>query len=76
MEGNAPRKTSSLFRQVSIAFDYRVLLEVVLKSLSMRHPESVLATMNLSTDEFEREAKFLLAVKLFELGRLTEAGEC
>ena len=42
-----------------------------MKSLSIRYPESVLATMNLSTDDFEREAKFLLAVKLFELGRLT-----
>jgi predicted HTH domain antitoxin len=42
-----------------------------MKSLSIKYPESVLATMNLSTDDFEKEAKFLLAVKLFELGRLT-----
>ncbi len=42
-----------------------------MKSLSIRYPESVLETMNVSTDDFEREARFLLAVKLFELGRLT-----
>jgi predicted HTH domain antitoxin len=42
-----------------------------MKSLSIQYPESVLATLNLSTDDFEKEAKLALAVKLFELGRLT-----
>lgn len=42
-----------------------------MKSLSIKYPESVLATMNLSTEDFEKEAKLALAVKLFELGRLT-----
>ncbi len=42
-----------------------------MKSLSIKYPESVLATLNLSTDDFEKEAKLALAVKLFELGRLT-----
>jgi predicted HTH domain antitoxin len=42
-----------------------------MKSLSIKYPETVLATLNLSTDDFEKEAKLALAVKLFELGRLT-----
>ena len=42
-----------------------------MKSLSIEYSESVLATLNLSPDDFEKEAKFALAVKLFELGRLT-----
>ena len=42
-----------------------------MRSLSIKYPESVLATLNLSTDDFEKEAKLALAVKLFELGRFT-----
>ena len=42
-----------------------------MKSLSIKYPESVLATLNLSTDDFEKEAKLALAIKLFEWGRLT-----
>ena len=42
-----------------------------MKSLSIKYSESVLATLNLGTDDFEKEAKLALAVKLFELGRLT-----
>jgi predicted HTH domain antitoxin len=42
-----------------------------MKSLSIKYPGSVLVSMNLSTDDFEKEAKLALAVKLFELGRLT-----
>jgi predicted HTH domain antitoxin len=34
-------------------------------------PESVLAATGQSRDEFVREARFLLAVKLFEMGRLS-----
>lgn len=42
-----------------------------MKSVLIKYPELVLATLNLSTDDFEKEAKLALAVKLFELGRLT-----
>jgi predicted HTH domain antitoxin len=42
-----------------------------MKNLSIQYPESVLATYNLSEEAFEKEAKIALAVKLFELGRLT-----
>ena len=34
-------------------------------------PESLLAATGQSQDEFIQEAKFLLALKLFELGRLS-----
>jgi len=34
-------------------------------------PESVLLTTGQSQEEFVKEAKFLLALKLFELGRLS-----
>ena len=42
-----------------------------MKTLSINYPESVLATLNLSPETFEQEAKTALAVKLYELGRLT-----
>lgn len=42
-----------------------------MKTLSIKYPESVLATLNLSPETFEQEAKTALAVKLYELGRLT-----
>ena len=40
------------------------------RSLTIAYDDSVLLGTSLSRDEFEREAKFLLASKLFELGRL------
>ena len=42
-----------------------------MKTLSINYPESVLATLNLSSDTFELEAKMALAIKLYEIGRLT-----
>ncbi len=42
-----------------------------MKTLSIDYPESVLAALNLSQRTFEEEAKTALAVKLFEIGRLT-----
>lgn len=41
------------------------------KVVELEYPETLAAAMNLSADEFAREAKLALAVKLFELGRLT-----
>lgn len=40
-------------------------------SIQLDLPESVLLATGQSADEFAREAKFLLALKLFELGRLS-----
>lgn len=45
--------------------------EVFMKTLLIEYPESVLATFNLSPEIFEQEAKTALAVKLYEIGRLT-----
>jgi predicted HTH domain antitoxin len=42
-----------------------------MKTMSITYPEAVLATLNLSPEIFEQEAKTALAVKLYELGRLT-----
>ena len=39
--------------------------------LTIEIPEDVLLATGQSREEFIREAKFLLAVKLFELGRLS-----
>ena len=47
--------------------------------LTILYDDSVLLESSLPRDEFEREARFLLAAKLFELGRLSSgkaAGLC
>lgn len=40
-------------------------------TLQISYDDSVLLESHLGRDEFEREARFLLAAKLFELGRLS-----
>lgn len=42
-----------------------------MKKLLIEYPESIPAILNLSPDNFEQEAKMALAVKLYEMGRLT-----
>ncbi len=42
-----------------------------MSAVTLELPESVLAASQLSRDEFVREAKLLLAAKMFELGRLS-----
>lgn len=42
-----------------------------MKTLAIKYPESMLALLNLSPEMFEQEAKNALAVKLYEMGRLT-----
>lgn len=36
-----------------------------------QYPEDLLKTLHMSREEFEAEARFAMAAKLFELGRLT-----
>lgn len=45
--------------------------ELNVKKLLIEYPESIPAILNLSPDNFEQEAKMALAVKLYEMGRLT-----
>ena len=40
-------------------------------TLCVEYPESIPAVLNVSRESFEQEAKLALAVKLFEIGRLT-----
>jgi predicted HTH domain antitoxin len=41
------------------------------RNLTIPYDDSVLLEASLTRDEFEREAKLMLAAKLFELGRLS-----
>ena len=42
-----------------------------MKTLQIEYPESIPAALNLTPESFEEEARLALAVKLYELGRLS-----
>jgi hypothetical protein len=42
-----------------------------MRTLCIDYPESLPATLNLNPDSFEKEAKLALAMKLYEMGKLT-----
>ncbi|MDD2391263.1 MAG: UPF0175 family protein [Desulfobacterales bacterium] len=42
-----------------------------MRTIEIQYPESIPAVLNLSPETFEQEARFCLAVKLYEMGRLT-----
>lgn len=41
------------------------------RSMTIEYGDDTLAALGLSPEEFLREVKFLLAAKLYEMGRLT-----
>jgi predicted HTH domain antitoxin len=47
------------------------MLELMPHSLTIEYGDDVLFSLGLSEEQFTEEARFLLAAKLYELGRLT-----
>ena len=42
-----------------------------MKTLAIEYPEALLAAWGTTDEDFEREARLALAMKLFEIGRVT-----
>jgi predicted HTH domain antitoxin len=42
-----------------------------MKTIEIEYPESLTAALNLSSEAFAREARLALAIKLFEVGRVS-----
>ncbi len=42
-----------------------------MRRIEIEYPETIPAVLNLSPEMFEQEARFALAAKLYEMGRLT-----
>jgi predicted HTH domain antitoxin len=42
-----------------------------MRRIEIEYPETIPAVLNLSPETFEQEARFALAAKLYEMGRLT-----
>ena len=47
-----------------------------MKTLTIEYAESLLASLNMSRESFEEEARMALAVKLYEIGRLSSGCAC
>lgn len=54
-----------------VEFEMEVIEMQKFNTLRIKYPEEVLLSLKEDKGEFEKEAKFFLALKLYELGRLS-----
>ena len=66
-----PGLPSNVDEKAEMGYDYSLDGGVMERKLTIEYGEEILLGLGLSPEQFSEEAKFLLAAKLYELGKVT-----